>query len=136
MPFLNPKKNNFMQKNIDENNLLLVVDFIKKEIINIESELNYKEPYNHAMYMNTSRRLDGAKLFLDWVVCNYIKSQQAFDGIDGVIDTEEDVFHFAEWISNNQFTFDGILWVSSKIHYMGFGYSTKQLFKQYKNPKQ
>ena len=49
-----------------------VVAFIQAEIPKIEAERNkYKEPYNHAMYMNTDRRLDGAKLFLEWVVSNY-----------------------------------------------------------------
>lgn len=56
----------------NDNTVLAVVDFIKAEIPKIESERNkYKDPYNHAMYMNTDRRLDGAKLFLEWLVTNY-----------------------------------------------------------------
>ena len=56
----------------DANTVLAVVAFIEAEIPKIEAERNkYKEPYNHAMYMNTDRRLDGAKLFLEWVVSNY-----------------------------------------------------------------
>ena len=54
------------------NNVLAVVAFIKAEIPKIEAERNkYKDPYNHAMYINTDRRLDGAKLFLEWVVNTY-----------------------------------------------------------------
>jgi len=51
---------------------LMIVDFIEAEIPKIEAERNkYKEPYNHSKYMNTDRKLDGAKLFLEWVVSNY-----------------------------------------------------------------
>jgi hypothetical protein len=54
------------------NTVLGVIAFIEAEIPKIEAERNkYKEPYNHAMYMNTDRRLDGAKLFLEWVASNY-----------------------------------------------------------------
>jgi hypothetical protein len=60
------------EKGHDANNVLAVVAFIEAEIPKMEAERNkYKEPYNHAMYMNTDRRLDGAKLFLEWVVSNY-----------------------------------------------------------------
>ncbi len=56
----------------DANNVLAVVNFIEGEIPKIEAERNkYIEPYNHAMYMNTDRLLDEAKLFLEWVVSNY-----------------------------------------------------------------
>lgn len=49
-----------------------VIAFIEAEIPKIEAERNkYLEPYNHAMYMNIDRRLDSAKLFLEWVVNNY-----------------------------------------------------------------
>jgi hypothetical protein len=54
------------------NNVLAIVAFIEAEIPKIEAERNkYKEPYNHSMYINTDRRLDAAKLFLEWVVSNY-----------------------------------------------------------------
>ena len=54
------------------NNVLAVVAFIEAEIPKIEAERNkYIDPYNHAMYINTDRRLNGAKLFLEWVVSNY-----------------------------------------------------------------
>ena len=56
----------------DTNNVLAVVAFIEAEIPKIEAERNkYIEPYNHAMYTNTDRRLGAAKLFLEWVVSNY-----------------------------------------------------------------
>jgi hypothetical protein len=54
------------------NNVLAVVAFIEAEIPKIEAERNkYIEPYNHSMYINTDRRLNAAKLFLEWVVSNY-----------------------------------------------------------------
>jgi len=56
----------------DTNNVLAVVAFIEAEIPKIEAERNkYIEPYNHSMYINTDRRLNAAKLFLEWVVSNY-----------------------------------------------------------------
>jgi len=56
----------------DANNVLAIVAFIEAEIPKIEAERNkYKEPYNYSMYINTDRRLDAAKLFLEWVVNNY-----------------------------------------------------------------
>jgi len=67
----NETTNNTERQN-EKNMALAVVSFIEAEIPKIEAERNkYKEPYNHSMYMNTDRILDGAKLFLERLVSNY-----------------------------------------------------------------
>ena len=67
----NETTNNPEQPN-EINMVLAVVAFIEAEITKIEAERDkYKEPYNHSMYMNTDRILDGAKLFLERLVSNY-----------------------------------------------------------------
>jgi hypothetical protein len=52
----------------DDNNVE-IINFIEEEIIKLEEERNkFKEPYNHAKYMNSDRLLDGAKLFLEYII--------------------------------------------------------------------
>jgi len=50
------------------------------------------------------------------------ESNQALQSDAGGFSLED-----VEWISNNQFTFNGKKWSSTKIHYMGTLYTTKEL---------
>lgn len=43
--------------------------------------------------------------------------------------SEGDMEDFVEWISNNQFVYNGDLWISTKIHYSGCAYLHNEILK-------
>jgi hypothetical protein len=102
--------------------------FIRNGLLNELYEPVYKVQ-RQAFYESTIKKLINERL----------DTEITFGKMVELLNETADEFYmqqsvdFAEWIANNQFAMYDSIWRSTKLHYLGESYTTKELFKHFKN---